>query len=95
MFSYLTTRIPKMIRGMTIAFVGVSSCIGSIIYLQVERITTSSGKTYMTFGSIFLIDTITLVFLLICIFFNLYGMKEGGHGQEEEEVKETGYMDDK
>jgi hypothetical protein len=49
----------------------------------------------MTFGSIFLIDTITLVFLLICIFFNLYGMKEGGHGQEEEEVKETGYMDDK
>ena len=84
-----------MIRGMTIAFVGVSSCIGSIIYLQVERITTSSGKTYMTFGSIFLIDTITLVFLLICIFFNLYGMKEGCHGQEEEEVKETGYMDDK
>ena len=27
--------------------------------------------------------------------FNLYGMKEGGHGQEEEEVKEAGYMDDK
>lgn len=84
-----------MIRGMSIAVVGVSSCIGSILYLQIERITTKGGKDYMTFGSILLLDLVCLLFLLVCIFFNLYGMKEGGHGQEDEEVKETGYMDDK
>lgn len=96
MFSYMTTRIPKMIRGMSIAVVGCSSCIGSIIYLQLERITTNGGRDYMTFGSILILDVICLLFLLVCIFFNLYGMKEGGHGvEDEDEVKETGYMDDK
>lgn len=33
MFSYLQKRIPKMIRGMTIAVIAVSGCVGSIIYL--------------------------------------------------------------
>ena len=69
-----------MIRGMVVATVAVSGCFGSIIYLQIERITTASGKIYMTFGSILLIDTATLLILLPFIYFNVYGSNEGGHG---------------
>lgn len=47
----------------------------------------------MVFGSIIIIDAVVLVFLLICIFFGVYGSDEGAHGQEEEPQKEVGYMD--
>ena len=74
--------------------VGVSSCFGSIIYLQVERITTKNGPAFMTFGSIFLIDFVVLLFLIPLILCGLYGADTGGHGADEDE-KEAEYMDDK
>jgi hypothetical protein len=90
-------RLPKMIRGMTIATVAVSGCIGSIIYLQVEKFLSDNGtRPQMAFGAIILIDIVTLIFLGVCIFFGKYGHSTGGHGEEEDEVaKDPGYMDDK
>jgi len=76
--------------------VAVSGCFGSILYLQVEKYLNDGGKhPKMAFGAIILIDIVELIFLGICIMFGLYGQSEGGHGEEEEDVKEAGYMDDK
>jgi hypothetical protein len=44
MFAYLQKRIPKMIRGMTIAVIAASGCVGSIIYLQIEKALSDGGK---------------------------------------------------
>ncbi len=95
MLAYLQKRIPKMIRGMTMAVIQVSGSIGSILYLQLEqRLIDDGNRPYMVFGTIIIIDVFVLIFLLICIFFGLYGSDTGAHGQEEEEPqKEAGYMD--
>ena len=70
--------------------VAVSGCFGSILYLQVEKYLNDGGKhPKMAFGAIILIDIVELIFLGICIMFGLYGQSEGGHGEEEEDVKEA------
>ena len=74
MFSYLQKRIPKMIRGMTIAVVAVSGCVGSIIYLQVEKALSKGGtNSRAAFSAMLYIDAINLIFLLICIKCGWYG----------------------
>lgn len=74
MFSYLQKRIPKMIRGMTIAVVAVSGCFGSIIYLQVDKALSKGGTNLRaSFSAMLIIDGINLIFLLICIKCGWYG----------------------
>ena len=80
---------------MMVAVGGCSTALGSIMYLQLQKYLVKKYGSYMTFGSIIIIDILTLLFLLPCIYFNIYGKVEGGHGQEDEDVKEEGYMDDK
>lgn len=94
MLAYLAKRIPKMIRGMTIAVIAVMSCVGSIIYLQLYAHLNRGGENpYATFTAVIYINLVALAGIVICILFGLYGSAEGGHGQEEERV-EPGYMDD-
>jgi hypothetical protein len=73
MQAYLLKRVPKMIRGMVYSFVGACSCFGTIVYLQLEKVTTQKIGNNMTFGSIIIIDILVLVPLLIFMAFNLYG----------------------
>lgn len=35
-----------------------------------------------------------LIGLVICIWLGLYGQSEGGHGNEDDQNKDAGYMDD-
>lgn len=80
MMAYLSKRLPKMIRGMMVALIAVSSSVGSIIYLQLQKFLTTKYGSFMTFGSIVIIDIIILLILLSCIYLNIYGKDEGGHG---------------
>lgn len=83
MMAYIVKRIPKMVRGMTIAVVSVASCIGSIIYLQIyAHLAALNDGTFAkaTFVSTIIIDVVVLIALAVFVPCGWYGYDDGGHG---------------
>lgn len=72
MQGYAVKRVPKMIRGITMALVIALSAVGGIIYLQISKLFYQSNPG-MVFGLIAMFDAMVLIFILVSIFFGKYG----------------------
>ena len=73
--SYVSKRTPKNIRGMIYAVIGCMGAFGCILYLQLYSffLTLWPKAAWLAFGTISLIDAVTLVFLLIFIALGKFG----------------------
>lgn len=72
MQGYAVKRVPKMIRGITMALIISLSGVGGIIYLQLSKIFFVKAPN-MVFGLIGFFDAIVLVLILVAIMCGKYG----------------------
>ena len=74
MQGYAVKRVPKMIRGITMSLIGVFSSIGTILYLQIQKIFFQTHPN-MVFGTLAIFDGLILILILVSIAFGWYGHK--------------------
>lgn len=83
MQSYVSKRCPKNVRGMIFAVIGILGSLGSILYLQLYSVLVSYGQ-FMAFGTVALIDSVWLIFLVSMIFIGKFGQAAAGVGDDDE-----------
>jgi MFS family permease len=89
MTAYISKRTPKNIRGMIYAVVGSMCGIGSIVYLQLyNALINTLGYASLSFSTIAFLDFVILIFLLIMIKMNKFGMVAAGTVDEDTEAVE-------
>ena len=72
MQGYAVKRVPKMIRGITMAVIISLSAIGGVVYLQLSKLFYESNVN-MVFGLIAAFDGVVLLVILVSIFTGYYG----------------------
>ena len=72
MQGYAVKRVPKMIRGITMALIIALSGLGGIIYLQTSKLFFKSAPN-MVYGLIGVFDALVLIGILISIMLGKYG----------------------
>jgi len=102
MQGYAVKRVPKMIRGIIMSLIGVFSAIGTILYLQIQKIWFNEHPN-MVFGTLGIFDVIVLIIILISIAFGWYGHppansdEDGGSKAAEHQannVEDVGFKDE-
>ena len=69
---YAVKRVPKAIRGITMAFIIAISAAGAILYLQISKIYFQTAP-WMIFVLISICDVVTLLLLVPAIIFGYWG----------------------
>lgn len=82
MQGYAVKRVPKMIRGIMMSLIGVVGAIGTILYLQIQKIFFKEHPN-MVFGTLAIFDIIVLIFLIVSIAFGWYGHPPPNSGEED------------
>ena len=72
MQGYAVKRVPKMIRGIIMSLIAAFASIGTILYLQIQKIFFHTYPN-MVFGTLALFDVLVLVLIIISIAFGWYG----------------------
>ena len=72
MQGYAVKRVPKMIRGIIMSLIISLSGIGSVVYLQVQKVLFNDYPN-MVFGVIGIGDILVLILILTSIFLGKYG----------------------
>ena len=72
MQGYAIKRVPKMVRGIVISIIISISGIGSVTYLQVQKIFFDEYPNSV-YAVIAAGDILNLIFILICICLGKYG----------------------
>ena len=100
MQGYAVKRVPKMIRGITMALVIAFSGVGGIIYLQVSKLFYETAPG-MIFGLIAFFDALVLIAIGVSIFYGKYGdppkqLEDGDDNNSKQTEGETyfGNLDD-
>ena len=95
MQGYAVKRVPKMIRGIIMSLIAVFSSIGTILYLQIQKVFFHQYPN-MVFGTLALFDLLALALILISVFFGWYGdepSKQGGDADSAAPEKVTNLED--
>ena len=95
MQGYAVKRVPKMIRGIIMSLIAVFAAIGTILYLQVQKVFFHTYPN-MVFGTLALFDALALALILVSIAFDWYGndaAKQAGDGASDAPDKATAMED--
>ena len=85
---YAVKRVPKMIRGITMAVMIAVASTGGIIYLQISKLFYTSAP-WMIFVLIGLLDIPILIFLLVAIYCGKWGDLPDALDQDDEDSVEN------
>ena len=85
---YAVKRVPKMIRGITMAVMIAVASTGGIIYLQISKLFYTSAP-WMIFVLIGLLDIPILIFLLVAIYCGKWGDLPEALDQDDEDSVEN------
>ena len=72
MQGYAVKRVPKMIRGITMALIIALSGLGGVLYLQISKVFFTTAPN-MVFGVIGLFDVLVLILIVVAIVMGKYG----------------------
>ena len=72
MQGYAVKRVPKMIRGIIMSLIAIFASLGTIAYLQVQKIFFNEHPN-MVFGTLAFFDLVVLILIIVSIVFGWYG----------------------
>ena len=77
MQGYAVKRVPKMIRGIIMSLIAIFASIGTIAYLQIQKIFFNEHPN-MVFGTLAFFDLIVFILIIVSIVFGWYGDPPAG-----------------